>query len=283
ARSSLRRQVRGGAVRPDRSGQGAGEWRLRFAGPFPAGTPAASPRPGTDDDVVSFRRRLSSLRHAMKLRIEFNNPSHRFISKMTITVTADGTTLTKLPASKPGALLFDVPDTATDISIKAEIPHPTGGTPKILDTTQNYKKKSTSGGSPILTPQSPINQRFTVTGWLGVTKKSAGVFLLKLDLTFLDLTAYAAGLPSSNQFTYSPSHGCAFAVLECTDDYFDRKGDEAITWAVLIPPAIVNTPSPTAINALLFLRPTIPLKNPTLRIHAYTNTDDVRNVTFRFT
>src|SRR5437660_12858618 len=109
---------------------------------------------------------------------------------------------------------------------------------------------STASGSPILVPQNPINPRFTVSGRLVVAGKPTGPFILKLDLTFLDLTTYAANLPGLQKFTFAAGHGAAFAVLECTDDYPGRKGDEAITWAVMIPRAITTATSPVAANAL---------------------------------
>jgi hypothetical protein len=211
----------------------------------------------------------------MKLRIEHSNPKHRLIKNMVVTVRVDSTGSPPIASSRPGALLFDVSDTASDVTITATIPDPTSGHPDVMKIGQSYSVKTVAGTAPVLAPTAPIEQRFTVTGRVGAKGKVPGVFVLKLDLRFLDLTAYAAGLASP--LTFVPAHGASFAVLECTDSQSKQPVDRHVIWPVLIPPAVTASPAPSSLGALLFLRPTNP--------DTYANTDDAggTGVPVRFT
>jgi hypothetical protein len=213
----------------------------------------------------------------MRLRISYDNPQHRFIRTIVVTVTADGVPATQRPESKAGALLFDVPDGALALTVGAVIT-PTPSQPPVLNVKQAYSKATLASGAVVWVPTAPIDRHIIVTGWVGASKKRRGVFVLKLDLTFLDLTAYATLLHPP--YTFAAAHGASFAVLECTDNYPGRGSNGAVTWACLIPPAVASAPSPTALGALLFLRPTASRDDGT---DPYTNTDDVSNVTIRLT
>ena len=52
----------------------------------------------------------------MHLLIVYDNPQHRFIKNMVVTVNADGTPPTQTPNSAKGALVFDVPDGAQTLT-----------------------------------------------------------------------------------------------------------------------------------------------------------------------
>jgi hypothetical protein len=223
----------------------------------------------------------------MHLLIVYDNPQHRFIKNMVVTVNADGTPPTQTPNSAKGALVFDVPDGAQTLTLTASIPNPEAGEPPLLNVNQSCAKVTLSNGTAVWQPTSPRDRRVTSAVWVGASKTSSGVFQLKLDLLFLDLTDYASKLnqlsdPTSpgNQltpFTFAPAHGSTFAVLECTDPFpTGSTGTGAVTWACLIPPAVTSPGSPpAAVGTLLFLRPT--------SSDRYTNTDDVASNTGRLT
>jgi len=216
----------------------------------------------------------------MRLLIGYDNPQHRFITNMTVTVSADGIPQTQTSESKKGALFFDIPDGAQALTLMATIPNPETGEPPLLNVNQSSAKVILANGTGVWKLTPPIDRRIKSTLWFGASKTSNGIFHISLDLQFFDLTDYASKLdklsdPSKTPFTIAPVYGSTFAVLECTDPFPAKStGAGAVTWPCLIPPKVTSPGSPpAAVGALLFLRPASP--------DPYTNTDYVASNTDR--
>ena len=91
----------------------------------------------------------------IRVRISYSNSKHHLIAAMTMTMQADGAALPQVKSgafpSKPGAIRFDVPDGAKDVTLKIVIPKQNAASAaSILDLTQHFKV--IAGKPPRLNP-----------------------------------------------------------------------------------------------------------------------------------
>src|SRR5438067_13399743 len=106
---------------------------------------------------------------AIRVRIRHGNLKHYLISTLVVSMKADGVTLAKVTtgpdASKPGALRFDVPESAVKVELHVEIPkfNITSSRP-VLTFDQRFKVVKPAGKPPRLEPvifTPPLLQRGT--------------------------------------------------------------------------------------------------------------------------
>lgn len=199
----------------------------------------------------------------IRVRISYSNPKHHLIAAMTMTMQADGAALPQVKSgpfpSKPGAIRFDVPDGAKNVTLKIEIPKQGFSVVSILEVTQHFKV--IAGKPPRLKPFVFDGPPFMADGpkqyhprLSEPTTAGSGrgkLFELVLDTRFLRVTDFARSLGKLNGVSgtlWKPPMGSRVVVLEDT-----HPVPNPVVWYVLIPPVLDSTIS--KINVFMFYRP----------------------------
>ena len=203
---------------------------------------------------------------------------HYLISTLIVTMKADGAALSKVTtgpdASKPGALRFDVPETATKVELHVEIPkfNITSARP-VLVFDQRFKVVTAAGKPPRLEPvmftptllqRGPKRYHPRLSEPTTAASGKTKLFDLILDLRFLDLTDLAKGLGKLDFFKSRP-HPCDIRMFEDT-----HSRPDPVTWVVAIPPKVAEG---RKMGVFLFYRPEIlPPKTPSIPVYKDTRT-----------
>ncbi|MEO7037230.1 MAG: OmpA family protein [Polyangiaceae bacterium] len=218
--------------------RGSGSTDNRVAGPGAGTSASTGPTPALSD---------------LRIVVRFANAGHRFLQFANVTLNG----AIPLPLdSRPGSQVFDVPAGATQLQLQVIIPPLAPGAKKnILLINQSYKLFPNNAigfkvPARMITEVNPRHPRVRSVG-LGST---ANTLQIDLDLRFLDVTDHVRVSASTFRiFQRDSLVGCSLAVYEQTDPTGDSNPSSAMSWAVLIPPALAAS-SELDINAFLFFQ-----------------------------